>query len=618
MLYKFILAKAICLALIILSFQNTYCMTAEERLTQKYEKWKEAVDNPNDASAVFRFFFNNPHWPLFDETVKIAERNATMGVPDTLLLKWFNRYHPKTSEGIRAYTNCLLKTDPALAEEYIRQTWIFQNLSPQFMREYKGEFGNHMSSMDDAKKAKRLMNSIKIDQLDALKGIVDGEISEHISAFLKKHFSSKAVGYSKNDLKDADRKYEIVQRLIDKKQDKAAADILSLSNDGEERYATSFFNQRRHVAFNMLRSGNPKLAYGVMKLYKLGSKKSEKIAKAEWLLGYIAFRFFGDNKKAAAHFAKAYENSESAIRLSKNAFWLAEVYRKRGDVVLAMNWYEKAERFFSTFYGYLARQRLRKLGQHKNFANESHDAAFTFFNRELVQVLLKVKDSNMRKYFYQQLINEIEDPNEEMLLMDIAVANNETSILIAENSRRQRYFSNDKAYKVLSRPDMQTLKRIKNDACFTSLVHAIIHRESNFNERAKSYAGAIGIMQIMPVTAAFEAKRLKFHVGKEQLFDRQKNITIGASILNRLLKKYVGNIVYAIAAYNCGEGNVSKYRKNIKKLKKLTPLDIIELIPIKETRIYVKHVIRSMFTYQKKFATNACYNCNEIIDATSK
>ncbi|MBR1479534.1 MAG: hypothetical protein IJ599_01365, partial [Alphaproteobacteria bacterium] len=176
-------------------------MTAEERLTQKYEKWKEAVDNPNDASAVFRFFFNNPHWPLFDETVKIAERNATTDVPDTLLLKWFKRYPPKTSEGIRAYTNCLLKTDPALAEEYIRQTWIFQNLSPQFMREYKGEFGNHMSSMDDAKKAKRLMNSIKIDQLDALKGMVDGKISEHISAFLKKHFSSKSAGYSKNDLK---------------------------------------------------------------------------------------------------------------------------------------------------------------------------------------------------------------------------------------------------------------------------------------------------------------------------------------------------------------------------------------------------------------------------------
>ena len=362
-----------------------------------------------------------------------------------------------------------------------------------------------------------------------------------------------------------------------------------------------------------------------MSMYKIDSKNDEKIVKAEWLLGYISFRFLNDNKKAINHFKKAYENSTNAIHISKNAFWLAEVYSKEKDVVFAIDWYKKSSKYFSTFYGYISEEKLKYLSKKnfsiladKSFENErvldSRGAAFAFYNRELVQILLTVKDKSMRKYFYQQLIYEIEDPNEEILLMDIALANDEIDILISENSKRQHYFPNEKAYKVLESSDMKHVSKINTDPCLMSLVHSIIQRESNFNEDAKSYVGAIGMMQVMPSTAQYEAKRLKFHIGNVSLFDKQKNITIGASILNRLLKKYKGNVIYTAAAYNCGEGGVLKYTKSISNLKNLTPLDIIELIPIKETRIYVKHVVRAMFTYQKKFFANTCYNCNEIIN----
>ena len=118
-------------------------------------------------------------------------------------------------------------------------------------------------------------------------------------------------------------------------------------------------------------------------------------------------------------------------------------------------------------------------------------------------------------------------------------------------------------------------------------------------------------MQIMPATARYEAKRIKFYTGTS-LFNKRKNITLGASILNRLLKKYSGNLIYATAAYNCGEGNVAKYLKSIRNLKNLAPLDIVELIPIKETRLYVKHVLRSLFTYQRKLSQTKCYDCSSL------
>ena len=595
---------------------------ADTKIVTKYAKWKTAVKHPKNAKNVFAFFYNNPHWPLFEESVRIAEKHAQSNISKDMALKWFKRYHPKTKEGLEFYINCLLEEQPAYAQTYIKQTWIFKDLSPKFMNKYKTKFADYVTPIEDAKKTKQLIKGMKVEQLDTLKNIVIDEISDFISDFLEKHIVKHKGKYSKQELEDIDRKYSIIQHLIDQKQDLQAAKILTISNKDEEKYATSFFNQRRHIAFNVLRSGNPELAYKVMSMYKLSSKKTdEKIAKAEWLLGYIAFRFLGNLKKATEHFKKAYDNSLNSIRISKNAFWLATVYKKKNDIIPAIKWCKKASKYFSTFYGYLAEKQLRELmGQTANetlseeFIHEqTHPAGilFTFYNRELVQVLLKVQDKEMRKYFYQQLVQEIENPNEEMLLMNIAVAQDEMDILISESSKRQHYFPNEKAYKILNPSDMQYIKNINNAPCFLSYVHSIIQRESNFNVRAKSRAGAIGLMQIMPATARYEAKRIKFYTGTS-LFNKRKNITLGASILNRLLKKYSGNLIYATAAYNCGEGNVAKYLKSIRNLKNLAPLDIVELIPIKETRLYVKHVLRSLFTYQRKLSQTKCYDCSSL------
>ena len=196
MLYVLSLKKSICrfvfLMLFSISINNVF---ATDKLLEKYNIWKVAVNNPKDACKVFSFFYNNPHWPLFEESVKIAEKNIKSYMSNSMILKWFKRYQPKTSDGLTVYTNRLIENDPNFAKTYIRQTWIFQNLSPEFMEEYKNEFEDYVAPLDDALKAKRLMKTIKTDQLIALKGMVANEISSYISNFLKKYFSSKSGGY---------------------------------------------------------------------------------------------------------------------------------------------------------------------------------------------------------------------------------------------------------------------------------------------------------------------------------------------------------------------------------------------------------------------------------------
>ncbi len=87
-----------------------------------------------------------------------------------------------------------------------------------------------------------------------------------------------------------------------------------------------------------------------------------------------------------------------------------------------------------------------------------------------------------------------------------------------------------------------------------TLIFAVINTESHFNARAKSGAGAMGLMQIMPKTGEYIAGKLGVKFDENDLFDPQTNIRFGAFYLKYLLNKF-GDTDTALACYNAGEGN---------------------------------------------------------------
>ena len=93
-----------------------------------------------------------------------------------------------------------------------------------------------------------------------------------------------------------------------------------------------------------------------------------------------------------------------------------------------------------------------------------------------------------------------------------------------------------------------------------NLVYGVIWVESRFNPKAKSPAGARGLMQLMPATAAHLAKELGEK--RPQAYDPEFNIRAGAYYLDRLMDRFDGDETLAVAAYNAGPGNVSKWQKN--------------------------------------------------------
>jgi soluble lytic murein transglycosylase-like protein len=91
----------------------------------------------------------------------------------------------------------------------------------------------------------------------------------------------------------------------------------------------------------------------------------------------------------------------------------------------------------------------------------------------------------------------------------------------------------------------------ENQGVDPRFIHAVIWQESKYETRARSHAGAQGLMQLMPATA----KRF----GCEHPNDPEENITAGTKYLSWLLKRFSGNVELALAGYNAGEGSVDKY-----------------------------------------------------------
>jgi len=134
--------------------------------------------------------------------------------------------------------------------------------------------------------------------------------------------------------------------------------------------------------------------------------------------------------------------------------------------------------------------------------------------------------------------------------------------------------------------------------------HGLVREESSFNPEIVSWAGARGLSQLMPATAREVARKMGITVTMDQLFDPKTNLTIGARYFDTLSRQWNGNLFLAVASYNAGPGNVSKWLATAGD----RPTDeFVERIPIRETRHYVKRVLGTFEMYRTLYDEGAIF-----------
>jgi soluble lytic murein transglycosylase len=294
---------------------------------------------------------------------------------------------------------------------------------------------------------------------------------------------------------------------------------------------------------------------------------------------------------------------------SKLKFWMARVYENTGHKSLASNlYYEIVSLDPMSFYAIMSLRELSSSSSARNLAStltSEHSSNSLVYTEEARRILSRLDlwlelDLEQYSFFEINHLFSLYPSNEERSLLsnDLASFFNQHSkylhtFRLLNNSVQQQVVPvNAKTLSFLfPNAYLSQIKSVDN-SIDPLLIMSLVRQESAFNPTARSVAGARGLMQIMPATGRSLQRNLRI----QQLYNTDTNLRLGIRYLKRLMNQFDGNLVYALASYNAGQGNVRAWQRDIFTFGD-DSLTQIEMIPFRETRKYVKLIYRNIYFY---------------------
>ena len=360
-------------------------------------------------------------------------------------------------------------------------------------------------------------------------------------------------------------------------------------------------DRRALLARLEMRQGNAKTAYAIASTHQLtgGSDYSD----LEFLAGYVALRKLDDPDRALAHFIRLEASVDTAISLARAFYWQGRAHEAKGDGAQAEAAYRKAARHQSAYYGQMAAEKLGLTLDAALLANDAppgdwRSAGFARSSVLAAAVLLaKAGDRTLAKRFVLQ-VGEGLDARGMAQLAEAAFAMGEPHIaLLVAKAAAERGVILPRAYYPAPAfvPEALAVSR--------ALALSITRRESEFDPEAQSTAGARGLMQLMPGTAAKEAKELglTYALGKLTA-DPAFNMALGSSYLAEMAAEFGPSVALIAAGYNAGPGRPRDWIRKFgdPRSAEVDVVDWVESIPFAETRTYVMRVAESVVIYRAR------------------
>ncbi len=279
-------------------------------------------------------------------------------------------------------------------------------------------------------------------------------------------------------------------------------------------------------------------------------------------------------------------------------YWLGRALAAQGRKDEAKELYQKISNQ-SNFYGNLA---LEELGSAIDVPPKaSPPTAAELAKVEAMPGLkraLAVLDTELRIEGVREWVWNLRGMNDRELLAVAEMANRHAIWDRAINTSDRTVAEHNYSLRYLAPFREQVTEKVRGLSLDPSWVYGLMRQESRFVMNAKSTVGAKGLMQLMPATARFVARKIGMSdFSQDQVTDLDTNITLGSNYLKMVLDSLGNDPVLASAAYNAGPGRARKWMAG----RPMEGAIYAENIPFNETRDYVKRVMSNAVYYAALF-----------------
>ena len=318
-----------------------------------------------------------------------------------------------------------------------------------------------------------------------------------------------------------------------------------------------------------------------------------------WRRGLEAWQA-GDVALAAERFTRlANDRRADAPTQARAAFWAARANLRAQRFPAVVPLLRQAAESADEFYGPLAQRMLEDAvafdRAEARAANGLTDLLVRYPATRRILALAAIGERNLADQEMQRLAQRA--PAD--LVQDLGAIARTLQLPSATAPAPRRTADARKAPR-LQLPEWQPAGGYRLDP---SLVHAVIRAESGFDPDARSPRGALGLMQVMPDTARHVATLTRTaYAGEDWLLAPENNMAIGQTWLRELAATPTvnGSLIHLLAAYNAGEGRLQGWLAGELAPATDDPLLFIELIPIAETRGYLRKVLANLWAYQAR------------------
>ncbi len=358
---------------------------------------------------------------------------------------------------------------------------------------------------------------------------------------------------------------------------------------------------RRWLARSRMREGQGRAAYDIAAAHHLG--EGANFADLEWLSGYLALRYLDDPALAISHFERFRDAVATPISLGRAGYWLGQAHEADGNGQAARAAFALGAAHQTSFYGLLAAE-AANLPPDPGLAGAEvfsswRDAAFT--RAPLVEVALLAMNAGETGLAERFLLHLAAGADRtalgQMGAMATELEQPHLAVMIGKLAAGRGIVIPGPYYALHPMQEMDLPVPME-------MALSIARRESEFDHRVASGAGALGLMQLLPGTASDMARALGLsdHDTRRVLNDWRHNARLGGAYLARMGWQFGGNVVMVSVAYNAGPTRAERWLKNNGDPRKggMNVIDWIEHIPFRETRNYVMRVAESLPVYRAR------------------